>query len=742
MPIPAVSGPLFVGVAMNTKLGATGFNHRQSRSEPRSRTTVTIHDKSIASPLVTLENVEIRNGEYADQFARETISLDKRIVYDPALNVLATLPETNDEVVLRYVNLEAELQAGGKDYLAVVSSPPPYYSLGKPLSYAIQTLSKRGGVAYSLQSGPTGMTLSKQGVLEWTPKGDTPNDAADVTILISDPSGKNVIHQFTIQDRSRIGRTVVDSSIAGPNRPSPSRTPSSPTDQPPTRARPTGAPLGFAHMVRGGGGTPGLSKTDSQREELHGGQIRPIILTGGPNPLLLIDETHLVVLGPDGYTVSKQITLPKPYMFVGKRGSLLVGVSASPPSIDVMSDTGKVTKSQSLPTPRILDMAMHPHKAITYVAMRDSGTVPSCHFVAFDETTGKARENPDFIASKLTIDRAGKYLFAGYDEIYNAGQKLRVTRVPGRRPVPGRSYGNERLSVVQMYGALNVLVKYSLSDAMAPAFKTYHMKSGDSQGGVYVARDGRQIVNVGERTTGQLRGWNPGDFDELPKSFSLGSSPTDNATDFAFHPTLPLAAAIGRNRVLLFNADTGEPLSGKIDSPEASSGCALRRLWFAPNGRSLVAVETNNGTSYLRQFTLKLSVEEAGRAGSAASSPGDHAAANLESTAKKFPLTALESLAGGLGEEMSSAEIAKRFSDSVAVVSSGDATGTAFIVGSDGYAVTCAHCIDDPNHVRAALSRARQRSQRGGRVVGEGSRAQTRQGARPGAIEDRRPRAP
>ena len=207
LPVPAVEGPLFVGVATNIP-GTPGYDPAREQGPPQKRTTVTIHVKSLANPLVTLPNVAIRQGCYSDQFARETISLDKRIVYNPSLNVLATLPESNDEVVLRRVDLEEELKASGKDYLAVISSPPTYYSMGQPLSYAIKTLSKRGGVNYSLQAGPPGMTLSKEGVLQWTPNDAIPGDSVNVTIVISDDSGKSTIHQFNLQDQANVRRTM------------------------------------------------------------------------------------------------------------------------------------------------------------------------------------------------------------------------------------------------------------------------------------------------------------------------------------------------------------------------------------------------------------------------------------------------------------------------------------------------------------------------------------------------------
>jgi S1-C subfamily serine protease len=711
LPVPAVEGPLFVGVATNIP-GTTGYDPARDQGPPQKRTTVTIHLKSLANPLVTLPNVAIRQGCYSDQFARETISLDKRIVYNPALNVLATLPESNDEVVLRRVDLEEELKASGKDYLAVVSSPPRFYSMGQPLSYAIKALSSRAGLYYRLKSGPPEMTVSKEGVVQWTPNGTAAGGSTSATILISDESGNTAIHQFSLQDQANVGRTMIRTFVppstqppTGPQNPaSPA-----PTIQPtPQLVQSSSSLQRFAHTLRSDNGSPGLTKADEQRQEIHGRQFRPFVGNGGPNPLLLIESTHLIVLGPDGYSLLKEITLPKPYEFIGRREGNLVGISSGQRSIDVISEaTGNVTKSQSLPANSILDMALHPRKAITYVAMRDGTDVPSCHFVAFDESTGKARESKEFIASTLAIDPTGRYLYAGYDEVYRAGTRVRVThgRKTGRpavRPQPGRPTGPQsQISIEQAYGALDVLLKYSLADALAPEFRGFRAEIGNSNGGLHVGRGGRQIVNVaGARKTGTLRGWNTSDFDELPQSYAAGNSVT-GASDFAFHPTLPIAAAIGLNRVVLFDTETGAVLNDRIDATKtpwttADDDGMIRRLWFAPNGRSLVVVQSTNSAAYLKQLPLKLSAEELSRLGPPDRMPdngGEYVAA------KKFPLKALDGLAGGLGEEMSAADIAKQFSDSVAVVKSGDATGTAFVVGSEGYFVTCAHCIDNAEQV-------------------------------------------
>ena len=89
------------------------------------------------------------------------------IYYLPQNNILATLPDSNDKVVIRHFDLRKAIEEQGTDYLLVVSKPPTRVDVGSTYAYSLETWSKRGGVKYRLDDGPKGMTVSPAGEVRW-----------------------------------------------------------------------------------------------------------------------------------------------------------------------------------------------------------------------------------------------------------------------------------------------------------------------------------------------------------------------------------------------------------------------------------------------------------------------------------------------------------------------------------------------------------------------------------------------
>jgi serine protease Do len=70
--------------------------------------------------------------------------------------------------------------------------------------------------------------------------------------------------------------------------------------------------------------------------------------------------------------------------------------------------------------------------------------------------------------------------------------------------------------------------------------------------------------------------------------------------------------------------------------------------------------------------------------------------------AVKVPLARLDALKGGHGEPMTTKDIARRFSDAVVVIQTEEGSGSGFVVGSEGYILTCAHCVADQAEVQVS----------------------------------------
>ncbi len=64
------------------------------------------------------------------------------------------------------------------------------------------------------------------------------------------------------------------------------------------------------------------------------------------------------------------------------------------------------------------------------------------------------------------------------------------------------------------------------------------------------------------------------------------------------------------------------------------------------------------------------------------------------------PLAELTAWRGGLSKPATPAQIAAEFSDSVAIVRSGDSTGSGFFVGTSGLVLTAAHCVSPMDSVQ------------------------------------------
>jgi hypothetical protein len=128
----------------------------------------------------------------------ELLTRDQRVWFHPEAKVLVTIPTTNDRLVCRRLDLDAMMTAAGLDYLYVNSAPPHYADRGRDWTYAVRVKSKQGGVAVKLVTAPEGMKLGSDNVLSWRPSSV---GASDVKLVVTDRSGQEVEHAFTVTVR-------------------------------------------------------------------------------------------------------------------------------------------------------------------------------------------------------------------------------------------------------------------------------------------------------------------------------------------------------------------------------------------------------------------------------------------------------------------------------------------------------------------------------------------------------------
>ncbi len=181
--VPAFSNSYYLGVR-----NEGGFDKKPA--------VVSVYAATDHRLLLTLPPFPELNAP--DGWGRDRFTLEKRLLFLPAANLIVTLADTRTHLTLRRFNLTDALNKADIDYLFVSSSPVRAARPGKHYRYVIQSQSRRGGLQYKLDSGPKGMTLSPQGVLEWdVPAGYAPA-VENIIVTIRDRSGQELFHTFTI----------------------------------------------------------------------------------------------------------------------------------------------------------------------------------------------------------------------------------------------------------------------------------------------------------------------------------------------------------------------------------------------------------------------------------------------------------------------------------------------------------------------------------------------------------------
>jgi len=152
------------------------------------------------TPVLTITGLDEMIGiPGPDQsLATDRISVEKRFHLVPAAKLLVTIPTTNDRLVLRRLDIGESLAGVPVEFLFVTSPPVLTAKAGQPLRHRIDVLSKRGGVAWALDRGPEGLTVSTEGVVSWLVPRDLEGAEETAALTLSDASGRKATHKLTI----------------------------------------------------------------------------------------------------------------------------------------------------------------------------------------------------------------------------------------------------------------------------------------------------------------------------------------------------------------------------------------------------------------------------------------------------------------------------------------------------------------------------------------------------------------
>ena len=397
--------------------------------------------------------------------------------------------------------------------------------------------------------------------------------------------------------------------------------------------------------------------------------------------LLLLQGEQLRILGPDGGSVRRTLALGKKYTHIAERDNYYVALAQSPTSYDIIDKkTLKARITKAFSCVECTDLALHPTKPISYVAIKQGFKLPRYRFLLFDETSGTGREAEDLIGKWLAIDPGGKWLLAAYSDIYKEGSRLLVNP--------------DRVHVVPEYGNIDWLIRYRIGRSGIPIAEEKKQKAGGNSTGLRLSRDGARVTYLSHvgypEFSNNLAGWDPTDLKQLPVSYATKDRATPQ--ELAYHPVLPLVASPGGGSAVFFHRETGALQEDRLTG-DGIAGAKIPRLYFTPDGRHMLLEVSAGPARFLKQVELRLTAQELNLVKSGALKPIRPSRPKAETPAVTVELKEIEALQGGRGKEMSTKEIARAFMDAVVVITTDEGSGTGFFIGADGYVLTCAHVL-------------------------------------------------
>ena len=488
---------------------------------------------------------------------------EPRVIYLPEKGSVALIPRGNDRIELRPIAVRGT---------AVVSLPPAEVGVNETFTYPIQVLPEMAAVKFKVESGPPGLTVSPAGVVTWKPAGRPVGGSVNVVLSVVDGTEREFPHAFEIKvTRGGTGGGVAGTAGGG--------------GKPAVGAAPPTAAAG------------GIVKVDDHRMELPAGEYRYI--HGMAGRALVLAGAQLATLAPDGFTIEKQVTLPKAYVHLGERRDYYVGLCQEPRSIDVIDKrTLKVLRTRAVAFDQLGDLALHPERAISYVTYAQRGQTPQHRFLIFYENSAEARTDDNWIGQWACVAPDGDFLLTGFQMTYRRGHDI--------------IDNPDRIWIVPRYGSIDSMARYDLAeDTGLPTRVAHREKVGGNGNGIRLSADGRRATYLSHTgypgMSGNLGGWDPTDFSRLPVSY--GTKDVATTKELAFHPILPLVASHGKGGVVFFHRESGAKEEGRVDDG-GIVGEGIERLHFSPDGKSLLAQTTVNSIRYLIRLPLKLSPEE------------------------------------------------------------------------------------------------------------------------------------
>jgi len=190
--LPALHPAYFIAIPMQDRFQVR--NHNASFGP----VVYTVADRTKLLDLDPLTELQPESRSIGMAYGEE-MSMHERVFFVPQHGRLVTLAYSRDRLVSRAFDIIAAMNRAGIDYLFVDSVPPLLAKPGGAYRYQLQVKSKTGGVKFTLDSGPEGMTLSPNGLIKWDVPANIEAGQHGVIITVDDASGQTLLHSFTIR---------------------------------------------------------------------------------------------------------------------------------------------------------------------------------------------------------------------------------------------------------------------------------------------------------------------------------------------------------------------------------------------------------------------------------------------------------------------------------------------------------------------------------------------------------------
>ena len=175
------------------------------RGAPNSSLAIlTAHDRRV---VLNVDRVPaIAGGQITTDIGR--LGANPRVYYRPDAKRLVMVPDGDDRVIVRPLDVPAAVARTGADYLFVTSKPPATVVAKETLNYQIETLTSAKAVTFKLEEGPAGMAVSAAGLVTWPASMTAAPDVnenpdgvrAAVVVSVTDAAGgQEVTHGFGVR---------------------------------------------------------------------------------------------------------------------------------------------------------------------------------------------------------------------------------------------------------------------------------------------------------------------------------------------------------------------------------------------------------------------------------------------------------------------------------------------------------------------------------------------------------------